>query len=169
MTLKEEIKWLDSYIKKMVKAGSEVVVLRSIQTRLKRLDKKEPPSPFHSQAIGLYKEWLRSQSLPDIVDARGGNAMKDILKKLKEASNARTDEAALASFAAILKHWDKVGDYLAKKKSLTDINEKLLEIIDKIRNGATKQSSSNMEAVQVYDRLRNKYNYGDVKDGQMDT
>lgn len=160
MTLKEEIKWLDRYIKNLVKQGSEVIVLRSILARLKRLDKKEPPSPYHSEAIGLYKKWLEHYGLPPIVDARQGAAMKSILSKLKEVSRDKTYESAYDSFQAILHHWPKVGAYLEKRKQLTDINAKLLEIIDKIKNGATKQSSNIMEADKVHAELAKKYNGG---------
>lgn len=146
MTLKEEIKWLDSYIKKMVKAGSEVVVLRSIQTRLKRLDKKEPPSPYHNAAMAFYFEWLRLNGLPEIRNASQGQAMKEILKQLKEASTQKTDESAFESFRAILVHWKRLNESLQKNKSLGFINKNLLEIIDKIKNGSTKQQTRNMEA-----------------------
>lgn len=146
MTLKEEIKWLDSYIKKMVKAGSDVVVLRSIQTRLKRLDKKEPPSPYHNSAMAYYFEWLRLKGLPEIRNASQGLAMKEILKQLKEASIQQTDESAFLSFRAILVNWSKLNESLQKNKSLGFINKNLLEIIDKIKNGSTKQQARNMEA-----------------------
>jgi len=160
MTLKEEIKWLDGYIKKLVKQGAEVVVLRAILTRLKRQEKKEPPSPYHSEAIGLYKMWLEHHGLPAIVDARQGNAMKEILSKLKSVSKDKTEESAFESFQAILHHWPRVGAYLEKRKQLTDINAKLLEIIDKIKHGATKQSSNIMEADKVHGELAKKYNRG---------
>ena len=154
MTLKEEIKWLDGYVKKLSKQGAEVVVLRAILTRLKRMDKKEPPSVYHSQAIGIYKQWLEHYGLPPIVDTRQGNAMKEILAKLRGVSKDKTEESAFESFKVILAHWPKVGDYLGRRKQLTDINGKLLEIIDKIKNGATKQSSNIMEADSFDDELR---------------
>ena len=157
MTLQEEIKWLDGYIKKLVRQGSEVVVLRSILTRLKRLNKKDPPSEYHSVAIGIYKRWLEYYGLPPIVDARQAKAMKDILIKLKAVSKQQTDEAACESFRAILLHWPRVGTFLEKRKQLTDINSRLLEIIDKIKNGADKKSSNIMEADQVHDELAAKY------------
>lgn len=160
MTLKEEIKWLDGYIKKLAKQGAEVVVLRAILARLKRQEKKEPPSPYHSEAIGLYKKWLEHYGLPPIVDARQGNAMKEILSKLKDVSKDKSEESAFESFRAILHHWSRVGTYLEKRKQLTDINAKLLEIIDKIKHGATKQSSNIMEADKVHDELSKKYNGG---------
>jgi len=157
MTLKEEIKWLDSYIKKLVKSGSEVIVLRSIQARLKRLDKKEPPSPYHNAAMGYYFEWLKSLGLPAVRNASQGQALKEILKQLKEASIQQTDESAFESFKAILVHWNRLNFGLQQNKSLAGINKNLLEIIDKIRNGSTKQQARNMDADSFDAELKQGY------------
>lgn len=160
MTLKEEINWLEKHIKTALKAGQDVFVLRSILARLKRMDRKDPPSPFHSKAIALYKAWLTEAGLPAVVTPRDGKAMKDILTKLKNASIDQTDEAALAGFAAILKYWPRVGDYLSKRKQLSQINTNLLEIIDKIKNGSTKQSATALEADSLHARITGKYGVG---------
>lgn len=146
MTLKEEIKWLDSYVKKQVKLGAEVTFLRSILTRLKALDKKEPPSPYHNAAMGYYFDWLTKQGLPAIRNASQGQAMKSILSQLKEASLQKNEESAFESFKVILRHWGRLNTSLQKNKSLGAINKNLLEIIDKIKNGATQQQSNRMEA-----------------------
>lgn len=157
MTLKEEINWLSKRIKTELKSSEDVIVFRSILARLRKLDAKDPPSPFHSQAIGVYKEWLTAQGLPGVVDARDAKAMKDILTKLKEASNDKTDESAFAGFLAVLKYWNRVGDYLSRRKQLTQINHNLLEIIDKIKNGSTKQSANALEAESLHDSIARKY------------
>ncbi|AIM38287.1 hypothetical protein KO02_17545 [Sphingobacterium sp. ML3W] len=146
MTLKEEIKWLESYIKKLVKQGAEVIVLRSILSRLKGLDKKEEPSPYHNEAMGFYHEWLKSFDLPVIRNPSQGQALKSILAQLKGASIEKTDESAFLSFKAILVHWDRLNFSLQKYKQLGAINKNLLEIIDKIKNGSTKQQARNLEA-----------------------
>lgn len=146
MTLKEEIKWLESFVKKQVKLGAEVVVLRSILTRLKGLDKKEAPSPYHNAAMAVYFEWLESHGLPPIRSSSQGQAMKSILKQLKEVSIERSDESAFESFKVILQYWGRLNVSLQKNKQLGAINKNLLEIIDKIKNGATKQQSNRMAA-----------------------
>lgn len=146
MTLKEEMKWLDSYIKKLVKQGAEVIVLRSILSRLKGLDKKEEPNPHHNDAMGFYHEWLRSFDLPVIRSPSQGQALKSILSQLKDASIEKTDESAFESFKAILIHWGRLNFTLQKYKQLGSINKNLLEIIDKIKNGSTKQQARNLEA-----------------------
>lgn len=146
MTLKEEIKWLEGYIKKLVKQGAEVIVLRSILVRLKRLDKKEEPNPYHNDAMGMYHNWLRSFDLPVIRSPSEGQALKSILSQLKGASIDKTDESAFESFKAILMHWGRLNFSLQKNKQLGAINKNLLEIIDKIKNGSTKQQARNMEA-----------------------
>lgn len=165
MTLKEEIKGLEVLIKNQVKIGADVTLLRSILSRLRGLEKKEPVSPYHNQAMGYYFEWLKIQGLPEIRNASQGNAMKSILRQLKDVSTEKTDLASLESFAAILSHWKRLNLSLQKNKSLGAINKNLLEIIDKIKNGSTKQQTSNMEAEQVHGRIRAKYNYDDGQNG----
>ncbi|MGJ1309986.1 hypothetical protein ACR78S_20785 [Sphingobacterium multivorum] len=165
MTLKEEIKGLETYVKNQVKIGADVTLLRSVLARLRGLEKKEPVSPYHNQAMGVYFEWLKIQGLPEIRNASQGGAMKSILSQLKDASIDKTDEAAYESFKAILSHWKRLNVSLQKSKSLASINKNLLEIIDKIKNGSTKHQTSNMEAEQVHGRIRSKYNYGDGQNG----
>lgn len=156
MTLKEDIKWLDGYIKRQVKQGADVTFLRSIMRRLKALDKKEPPNSYHNAAMGFYFEWLEAQGLPAVRSASQGMAMKGILKQLKEASKEQTDESAFESFKAILAHWGRLNHSLGSNKQLGSINKNLLEIIDKIKNGATKQASRSVEADAFHARIKNK-------------
>lgn len=156
MTLREEIQFLTDYVKR-ISDKADKIALRSILNRLKRSAKKEPANAHHNQAMGLYKNWLQHHGLPVIIDARQGKAMKEILQKLKEASRDRTDQAAFDSFGAILQHWDRVGSYLGSRKQLTDINMHLLEIIDKIKHGATKQAAREVEADALHDEIARKY------------
>lgn len=156
MTLKEEIQFLTNYVKR-VNDPTEKIALRSILNRLKRTDRKQPANMHHNQAIVLYKQWLKHHGLPAIIDGRQGRAMKEILKKLKDASRDQTDQAAFDGFSAILQHWERVGPYLGKRKQLSDINIHLLEIIDKIKNGATKQAAREMEADTLHAAITNKY------------
>lgn len=157
MTIKEEISWLSTYIKSMPKNSPTKVAFQSILNRLKRLSNKEPPSQYHAQAIGVYRDWLAGFGLPAIVDARQGAAMKEILLQLKDVSNTKTEEMAFESLKAILQHWSRVGPYLEKRKQLTQIKDNLLEIIDKIKNGGTRKIARTMEADKVHDELRREY------------
>ena len=157
MTIQEEINWLEKYIKVRNKEGVDVTFLRAILARLKGLTRKEPPSPYHQQAMSLYFEWLRSHDLPAISNAAQGKALKEILQQLKQVSNDKTDEAAFLSFKVILQHWNRLNPSLAKIKTLANINKNLLEIIDKIKHGATKQQSNQMEANTLHDELSRKY------------
>ncbi|SMG35681.1 hypothetical protein [Sphingobacterium psychroaquaticum] len=161
MTLKEEIKWLDSFIKRQLKQGDDVTFLRSILTRLKGLERKELPSPYHNLAMGFYYNWLRGFNLPEIRNPSQGKAMKSILVQLKDASNQKTEESAFESFKVILTHWGRLNVSLQRNKSLAAINKNLLEIIDKIKNGASKQQSNRMEADAFHDRITRK-TYGNT-------
>lgn len=161
MALKEEIKWLEMQLK----TGNDHLVLSAIIKRLKSKDKIETPSAFHGEAIGYYKNWLASYKLPAFVDAREAKALKEILLKLKNASKDKTEEAAYLSFQAILQHWPRVGHYLEKRKQLTTINQNLLEIIDKIKNGATKQATRNLEAHAFDEEIKREHSLNNGSNG----
>lgn len=156
MTLKEQISWCKSQIKD----GYHVEVLRSILQRLQNIENKEPPHKYHNQSITLYKAFLAHYGLPAIIDPRQGKALREILIKLQEVSHNKTPESAYAAFEAILKNWDRTGDFLSKKKTLTAIRDNLLEIIDKIKNGATKKQGRVNEAEQLAKRIAGKYANG---------
>jgi hypothetical protein len=153
MTLKEQISWC----KTQIKQGNHPEVLRSILQRLQAIENKEPPHPFHNQAISLYKAFLAHYGLPAVVDGRQGKALREILVQLESVSIDKTPEKAFESFSVILKNWERTGDYLSRKKTLTAIRDNLLEIIDKIKNGATKKQSSVNEAEQLANRIAAKY------------
>lgn len=158
MTLKEQINWCESQIK----AGYHVVVIRSILARLKGLDKKEPPHPYHQQAVIHYAEFLEYHKLPFLMDARQGKALGEILKKLQQVSIEKTPESAINSFRVVLTHWDKTGDHLSRIKTLSHINNNLLEIIDKIKNGATKKQAGVNAAEQLANQINAKHSTGAV-------
>ena len=156
MTIKEQIAWC----KAQIKNGYEPVVIRSILERLQALQQKEPPHEYHNQAVTLYKAFLTHHKLPELMDGRQGKALKEILTKLQEVSHDRTPLSAYESFRTILIKWHLTGEYLSKKKSLTAIRDNLLEIIDKIKHGATKQQANVNEAEQLANRIKNKYTGG---------
>ncbi|MGV3705433.1 MAG: hypothetical protein ACO1NU_08645 [Arcticibacter sp.] len=152
MTLKEEISWC----KGQIKQGYHPEVLRSILRRLQIVENKQPPSEYYTKAVALYKSFLTYHKLPLVFDARQGKALKEILIKLKDASTAKTEEAAYLSLEAIFSNWSKTGDYISRKKTLVAINSNLLEIIDNIKNGATKRQQSLSEAEQLASQLGNR-------------
>lgn len=149
MTLKEQISWCKSQIK----LGYHVEVIRSILMRLQAVDKKEPPHTYHNQAITAYKDFLSKYGLPLIVDVRQGKALKELLPKLQDMTTTKSPEGAFNALQFILNGWDRLNNYHQKKKTLVHINYNLVEILDQIRNGATKQQSSINEAERFHNEL----------------
>lgn len=141
MTLKEQISWCKSQIK----AGYHVEVLRSILKRLQASENKEPPHPFHNQAVQAYKDFLSRYKLPPVFDFRQGKSLREILVELERISIDKTPESAYKSFVYILNNWDKTDEFLHKQKTVFAIRKYLLEIIDAIKNGTKKKSGSGIK------------------------
>lgn len=147
MTLKEQISWCKSQIKQ----GYHVEVLRSILNRLKDLENKEPPHPYHNQAVQAYKEFLGKYKLPPVFDFTQGKSLREILFELEKISIDKTPESAYKSFVYILNNWDKTGEFLHKQKSVFAIKKYLLEIIDAIKNGKPKKAGSGIKNTHTAD------------------
>ncbi|SUJ26425.1 Uncharacterised protein [Sphingobacterium spiritivorum] len=156
MTLKEQISWCKSQIK----AGYHVEVIRSILHRLQAVENKEPPHPFHNQAIAAYKEFLMSYKLPAVIDIRQGKALKELLPKLQGLTATKSPEGAFNALVFIFTNWNRLNDYHQKKKTLLHINQNLVELLDQIRNGANKQQSNVNEAEQLANEIAAKYKTG---------
>jgi len=153
MTLKEEINWC----KIQLKQGYEVIAINSILTRLKGLEKpKEPPHQYHNQAMQAYKDFLKRYGLPPVVDERQGAALKQLLPKLQTLTITKSPEGAYHALIFILTNWNKTSPYHQKQKTLSHINNNLVELLDQIRNGATKKQSSIAEARRFHNELTNQ-------------
>lgn len=153
MTLKEQIQWCN----RQIKIGFEVEVVKSIKHRLKNLENPETELPIiYQQCVHEYAEFLRGRNIPLIMDGRQGKALKQIIAKLYTASIDKSDNGVLASWKFILRNWQRTGDFISRQIKLSDIDRNLLEILDKIRNGANKKQSHINEA----ERFRNELTKG---------
>jgi hypothetical protein len=158
MTLNEQIKWC----KLQIKAGYEVVAIRSILTRLKSLEKPQaPPHEYHNQSVQAYKNFLEGNGLPPVVDVRQGKALKELLPKLQTLTSSRSPEGAYHAIQYIFNGWERLNQYHKKKKTLTHINDNLVEILDQIRYGATKKQTNVDEAQQLANAIKGKYQRSD--------
>ncbi|RQO78093.1 hypothetical protein DBR40_09085 [Pedobacter sp. KBW01] len=156
MTLKEQISWCKSEIKK----GNNEQVLRSILKRLEASDTKEPPHPYHNEAVAAYKDFLKAQGLPPLFDFKQGKALKELLIKLQNVTASRSPEGALGALKFIFEGWNRLSDYHKKKKTLVHINNNVVEILDLIRYGATKQQTNLDAAQQLANAIKGKRNGG---------
>lgn len=153
MTLNEEITWCKQHIKK----GYEVIALRSILQRLQKLAKeKTPPHPCHNQSAKAYKDFLAQHGLPPIVEPRQAKALKELLPKLQNATTSKTTEAAYKALLFIFNNWTRLNNFHQKQKTLTHLNTHLIEILDQIRNGSTKQQAHLNEAERFRNELTKK-------------
>lgn len=114
-------------------------------------EEKKLPANVYQPCIGIYKEFLERHglSISVAIDSRQGKHMKNIIMKLKRASKQKSNEGIIRSWEFILKNWDRVGHHIGTQKKLSQIDSNLLEILDKIRNGATKRDSRKTEAEQL--------------------
>lgn len=157
MTLKEQISWCKSQIKQ----GYHVEVLRSILKRLQASENKEPPHEYHNMSVQAYKDFLESNGLPFVVDVRQGKALKELLPKLQNLTSTKSPEGAYNALKFIFNGWDRLNQYHKKKKTLVHINSNLVEILDQIRYGATKQQTNLDEAQQLANAITRKYQRSD--------
>lgn len=150
MKLTEQISWC----KDQIKNGYEVVMIRSILSRLKSFEApKEPPHPFHNKGVEIYMQFLESNGLPPIMEPRQGKALKELLYKLENYTASKTALGAFNALNFILSNWQRLNDYHKSKKTLSHINSNLVEILDIIRNGANKQQSNLNEAQRFHNEL----------------
>ena len=150
MNLKEQIQWC----KGQIKEGYEVIAIRSILARLKGLEKQSsPPHPYHNHAVQSYMAFLNHNGLPPIMEPMQGKALKELLPKLEKHSITKTPEGAIDALNFIFSKWKLLNNYHQKKKTLSHINNNLVEILDQIRNGATKQQSNINEAQRFHNDL----------------
>ena len=150
MTLNEQIQWC----KAQIKAGYEVIAVRSILNRLKDLEKpKEPPHEYHQHSVAAYMSFLKQNGLPPIMEPMQGKALKELLPKLQQHTTSRSAKGAYDALVFIFTHWERLNNFHQKKKTLSHINKYLVEILDQIRNGATKQQSAINKADNYLNQL----------------
>lgn len=133
----DELQFFKSVIKELVKNDHPEIDLANDQTNV------------YAKCVELYKQFLEKQGIPLMIDGVQGKALKNIIMKLKRASKSKNNEGIIQSWEFILTHWDRTGDFIGRQKSLVRINSNLTEILDKIRNGASKKHSASNQAKQL--------------------
>jgi hypothetical protein len=143
-------KWVKSGKLKEEKAAEEIETMRAVLVNLIQQDNPEvtsaseveSPPTLYKQFLEAYDEFCKSSiGVGAKMDGAQGKALKSIIEYLKSQANTKDEAGALVAWKFILKHWDRVGDFIGKQKSLTQINKNLVEILDKIRNGHNKKAA----------------------------
>lgn len=153
MTLKEQISWC----KNQIKQGYHPEILKSILKRLEGIEKVSPNPAVFQPCVDEYASFLARRGIPLVMDGRQGKQLKEIIIKLSTIGKDKSDEGVLKSWKFILANWERTGSFIGRQIKLSDINRNLQEILDKIRNGATKKQSRIDEAEQLANSIKAKY------------
>ncbi|QDP57721.1 MAG: hypothetical protein Unbinned6486contig1001_36 [Prokaryotic dsDNA virus sp.] len=84
---------------------------------------------------------------PAKINGLEGKSMKQIILYLKNVCKAKgndSDDSVKDAFTYILSHWDKLDSFYQKQIKLAQINSNLTNIINQIKNGSQKSSSSSI-------------------------
>lgn len=119
---------------------------------------KKTVNPAFTPCIEIYNTWFKGRyPYPPTFNSRQGKCMNEILKTLGETIKNKqgeypTVEELIASFKLVLDKHDNWGFWKGKIFHLHQINDKLIEILEEIRNnnGAGKQQ----QAVDAYNSIK---------------
>lgn len=108
----------------------------------------DKPMTLYQKFIDVYWEWgKRYAGVPPKVDGVAGKAAKAIINYLRTIvkDKAKTeghieeetwyDEKVIESWKMILANWTLIEPYLQQKTTLVDINSKIQDIVNQVRNG----------------------------------
>lgn len=93
---------------------------------------------FHKQTLGVRMRFSAAQ----------GKAMKSILAYLLQEC-ANDEQAALNSWKIILDNWPKLNEFLRTQTDLTQINQRLIEIIGKIKVATSNDKTGAQRAADL--------------------
>ncbi len=101
-----------------------------VSSKKKKLD----VPPIYSEALDLHFRFYEFHNkIKPKMDASVGINLKKLLNFLKEASEEKTWESCLNLFRAILKHWEKLGDFYKGKEDINFIYSQIDRIINELR------------------------------------
>jgi len=106
------------------------------------------PNILYSNMIGIYDKFcLDSFDAPCKINGQEGKAMKQIIKYLKSVCKAKGDDSDIAiqnAFKYILSNWNSIEPFYQKQIKLSQINSNITNIINNLKNGATKPNSNSI-------------------------
>tara|TARA_B100000795_G_scaffold265094_2_gene246454 strand:+ start:420 stop:1088 length:669 start_codon:yes stop_codon:yes gene_type:complete len=113
-------------------------------------------NPNLKETIKEYNTFCQNKfGAPSNINGMEVKAMKSILvylKKLCKSKGDDSDQQIIKSWRFILSGWDKLEPFLQKQIKLSQINSNLTNIINQLKNGDKKKSSS------IADEILSKYN-----------
>tara|TARA_R100000541_G_scaffold22744_1_gene32674 strand:+ start:2066 stop:2725 length:660 start_codon:yes stop_codon:yes gene_type:complete len=108
------------------------------------------------EILNIYNDFCRNKfGAPAKINGMEVKAMKSIVTYLKKVCKSKgddSDQQIIKSWSFILSGWDKLEPFLQKQIKLSQINSNLTNIINQLKNGDKKKSSS------IADEILSKYN-----------
>ncbi len=105
---------------------------------------------LYNSAMGVYRNFLKERGA--YLDMTGrkaainSEAMRGIIKYVRGFMNSNDkpsdDKNVLLGIEFIFSHWNRLNDYLRNRIELRDINDKIGEILLKIKNGADTKTAA---------------------------
>lgn len=144
---KAPTKALDKALQKHSQKHCKSIVSINIQETKEQETKEqiyevEKTTSLFKQCISLYNDFcLNSLNVPMLMDGVDGKAMKAIIIKLKSACIEKTDENIIEAWKIILDNYEKWDNFHKGQIKISQINSNLLNIINNIKNGSSKQNT----------------------------
>lgn len=112
---------------------------------------EKPKNPIFVACIDVYDQFIRRQTgMPAKINGTEGRAMKQIITYLKSAVKDRESEQAIVeAWQYIFANWHKIDRFLQGQLLISQINHNLINILNQLRNGQSKQPASQHTQDQV--------------------
>jgi len=167
-------KWVAAGKMKQDAADHEVACMQAIFNTLKALEVPEvnladgTDKRLYKAFLSEYDAFCRDAiGVGAKMDVYEEEALEKIIDYLREQATDKTDEGLITAWKFIFRHWDRVGDFIGKQKSLGQIYRNIMEILDKIRNGHDKKSAAKNQRdrtkASIAERQRKRAGAGDAQ------
>jgi len=104
------------------------------------MGKKKQTSPYFTSCMEYWNNWyIRETGLVPKIDGSQGKALKEILKYFESNYQESTSEQC---FIAILDNWKRLSNFNQQFRSLREINSRLNNILNEIKNGTVTAKNS---------------------------
>lgn len=101
-------------------------------------------SPLFKNCISVYNDFIKEKTGASAkIDGAQGNAMKSIIKYLlAQEKISGNEDQALIGWKFILTNFEKTEPFIRKQLNLTQINSNITNILDQIKNGIPKSTTT---------------------------
>lgn len=112
---------------------------------------KKPPATEYQSCLSVYNDFIISKTgLPAKINGAEGNAMKQIIAYLHRAVTDKSDKGVPDAIKYIFENWDRLEPFLQNQLKLTQINGNLVNILNQLKNGTSKNKSYEQKLAENY-------------------